>query len=186
MNRFPIVRAVRSAWLASAAALPARRRLARVVALCALLAAGTLHAALPGTTELLEPERAFALSARALDPATLEVTYAVAPGYYLYRDKLQFKVEPVAIAGAPALPRGQVKEDAFFGRTETYRNEVVVRLPLAGAAADRDLTLTADSQGCADAGVCYPAQRQRLTVHVPRAGAGPVAYAVEPKRGWFK
>ena len=146
------------------------------------------HAALPGSTDLLEPERAFALSARALDPATVEVTYAVAPGYYLYRDKLQFKVEPAGVAGAPVLPAGQIKEDAFFGRSETYRGSLVVRLPLASAVAGREVSLTADSQGCADVGVCYPAQRQQLTVPVPRAGAGagPMVYAVPPKRSWFK
>jgi thiol:disulfide interchange protein DsbD len=145
-------------------------------------------AALPGTTELLEPERAFALSARAIDPSTVEVSYAIAPGYYLYRDKLKFAVDPGGVPGAPTLPPGQMKEDSFFGRSETYRGAVVVRLPLAAVSAGREVTLTADSQGCADAGVCYPAQRQQLKLSVPRAGAGagPVVYAVPPKRGWFK
>lgn len=188
MKQFPVFsrrRANRSAIFPP----PARASvLLRLVSALIVLVAGVAHAALPGTAELLEPERAFALSARGLDPATIEVIYAVAPGYYLYRDKLQFKVEPIATARAPELPRGQIKEDAFFGRSETYRNEVVVRVPLASAAADRDVTLTADSQGCADVGVCYPAQRQTLKVHMPRpgAGAGPVVNAVQPKRGWFQ
>lgn len=157
------------------------------VAIALAFAPARAGAGLPGTKDLLEPERAFALSARALDPATIEVTYAVAPGYYLYRDKLQFRVEPVAIRGAPSLPRGQMKADPFFGTTETYRGELVVRVPLETAAAN-EITLTADSQGCADAGVCYPAQRQQLRIPVPRAGAGPgpIVHAEPPWRSWFR
>ena len=199
MNQFP------PDWVV---ALPRSSRMVlhiavAVVAVGAAIHAGTTHVggalaaalpapgpgALPGSApDLLEAERAFALSARGLDPSTVEVTFAVAPGYYLYRDKLRFAVEPVAIARAPALPQGEVKEDAFFGRTQTYRGDVVVRVPLAAAAPGAKVTVIADSQGCADVGVCYPAQRQRLAVQLPRAGAGPgpVADAAVPKRGLFR
>ena len=35
--------------------------------------------------------------------------------------------------------------------------------------------MTAESQGCADIGVCYPPQLQKITVALPAAGAGPGA-----------
>ncbi len=86
-------------------------------------ALGTLHAAgLPGGGEpkLLPPEQAFRLSARALDPATIEARFDVADGYYLYRDKLRFTIEPVGALPAN-LPPGKRKHDEFFGDVETYR-----------------------------------------------------------------
>ena len=44
---------------------------------------GTAQAASPG--ELLEPEKAFRMSVRALDATTVEISFAIAEGYYMYR-----------------------------------------------------------------------------------------------------
>ena len=49
--------------------------------------------------KLLEPERAFAFSVQAIDENTVEARFAIANGYYLYREKLKFAVEPVALGG---------------------------------------------------------------------------------------
>jgi thiol:disulfide interchange protein DsbD len=63
-----------------------------------------------------------------------------------------------------------------------------VRLSLVAAAPGALVSVSAESQGCADLGVCYPPQRQRLTVTLPAAGAGPGALveAAPAKRSWFK
>ncbi len=42
--------------------------------------------------ELLEPEKAFRFSARVLEGA-VEVQFAIADGYYMYRDKFRFTSE---------------------------------------------------------------------------------------------
>ena len=139
--------------------------------------------------ELLPPEQAFRFSARALDDRTLEARFVIADGYYLYRDKFKFAVTPEgATLGVPSLPAGKIKTDEFFGKVETYRGTLVVKLPLAGASAGQTVVLAADSQGCADAGVCYPPTRQKLTLAVPAAGSGPGALvdATPPKKSWFK
>jgi thiol:disulfide interchange protein DsbD len=137
---------------------------------------------------LLPAERAFALSARALDPTAIEVRFQVADGYYLYRDKLKFIVQPPASAGAASMPPGKVIEDEFFGKVATFRGEVAIRVPLKGAKPGSTITLVTDSQGCADAGVCYPPQRQSMVLAVPAAGAGPgpLVHAVPPKKVWFQ
>jgi thiol:disulfide interchange protein DsbD len=136
--------------------------------------------------DLLPPERAFAFSARALDAGTIEARFAVAPGYYLYREKLRFTVDPGALQSV-SLPAGQWKEDAFFGRVETYRGDLVLRLPLEGAAAGARVTVKAESQGCADIGVCYPPQVQQVTLPLPAAGAKPgeVVEANPGRKRWF-
>jgi thiol:disulfide interchange protein DsbD len=135
--------------------------------------------------KLLPPEQAFHLSARAIDASTIEARFDVADGYYLYRDKMQFTTQPVA-AGPAILPPGTRKHDAFFGDVDTYRGEVVVRVPLAGAAAGQKITLHADSQGCADVGVCYPPNPQQLTLVVPASGGKPGPFVEAARKGWFK
>ena len=85
--------------------------------------------------KLLEPERAFAFSVQAIDESTVEARFAIANGYYLYREKLKFAVEPVTLAGAPVLPPGKLKHDEFFGNVETYRGRLAVRLPARRRAA---------------------------------------------------
>ena len=139
--------------------------------------------------ELLPPEQAFRYSARALNDRTLEARFTIADGYYLYRDKFKFAVTPDgAVLGTPELPAGKIKTDEFFGKVETYRGTVIVRLPLSGATAGQTVVLAADSQGCADVGVCYPPTRQRLTLALPARGAGPGTQvdATPPKKNWFK
>jgi thiol:disulfide interchange protein DsbD len=145
------------------------RRRAVAVALAAAAVAAGASAQDP---KLLPNERAFAFSARGLDARTVEARFVIADGYYLYRDKLRFSVEPGTLATV-ALPAGKAKEDAFFGRVETFRNQVVVALPLDAAAPGRSVTVAAESQGCADLGVCYPVQVQKVTVALPAAGGPP-------------
>ena len=55
---------------------------------------------------LLPPERAFRLSARALDTRTLEASFVIANCYYLYRDKLRFALEPAGARADTTLPPG--------------------------------------------------------------------------------
>ena len=149
--------------------------------------AGASIPALAQQPKLLEPERAFAFSVQAVDENTVEARFAIAAGYYLYREKLKFAVEPVALAGAPVLPPGKMKNDEFFGNVETYRGRLAVRLPLAGAQPGTPITVKAESQGCADAGVCYPPQVQRVTVALPAKGARPgePVSATPAKKSWF-
>lgn len=118
------------------------------------------HAAEP---DLLEPDKAFRFAARLARADAVEVRFQIAPGYYMYRDKFRFSVEPAeARTGPPQLPPGKVKRDEFFGDVETYRGEVKILLPfeLDGKAVPA-LMLTAISQGCADVGVCYVPQEQK-------------------------
>lgn len=118
--------------------------------------------------ELLDPEQAFRFSARAVDAQTVELRWEIAPGYYMYRDKFSFAVEPGTL-GSVDLPPGIVKEDETFGRVETYRDLFSVRLPLSGV--NGNITLRATSQGCADIGICYPPQKHVATLTLPAPGS---------------
>ena len=143
------------------------RRLALIVLLllCALPPARAANA-----DDLLEPDKAFRFSALALDAATVEVRYAIADGYYLYRERFRFAAEPASVTlGAPQFPKGQVHEDKFFGKQEIYRKEVRIRLPVEAAGAE-GLKLLVTSQGCADLGVCYVPQVQSADLRLASLG----------------
>jgi len=143
-----------------------------------------LHALLAHAEEgeLLEPEQAFKLSARALDAGTIEVRYQIANGYYLYREKFKFSAEPAGVTlGTAQFPAGKIKQDEYFGKVETYRQNMAIKLPVTLAAgADRNLTLKVVSQGCADVGVCYPPVTQTLQLSMPAAAPAQPAAKLEP------
>jgi len=137
-----------------------------ILALLLLLAC----AARAGEPELLEPEKAFRFSARMIAPDRLEARYEIAPGYYMYRDKFRFGAEPASISlDTSQLPPGKIKKDEFFGEVQIYRGDMRLVLPLTmvGEPVPR-FTLNAESQGCADIGVCYPPQEQKAEIR--RAG----------------
>ena len=159
---------------------PRRARRART-----LLVAGALFfgaAALAQTP--LPPDRAFRFSARMVDARTVEARFNIADGYYLYRDKIHFAVEPTGAGlSVPRLPGGTVKDDPFFGHVETYRGAVVVNLALTDVKPGEQVVIAAESQGCADIGLCYPPTIQRVTVPIPDASIAP---SKPKKKSWFQ
>jgi thiol:disulfide interchange protein DsbD len=146
------------------------RQLLRWLGLALLLLGAAANAA-----DLLHPAQAFRPSARALDGQTIELRFEIVKGYYLYRDKFRFSAEPASVAlGLPGLPKGQEKVDETFGKVEVYYQEVVLRLPVErNSSGPLPLTLHVTSQGCADAGVCYPPQKQTLSLELPDPSAAP-------------
>ena len=151
----------------------------RFLFLLLLFALWPAHAAEP---ELLEPEKAFRLATRLATRDSIEVRYLIAPGYYMYRDKFRFALDSSAAKLAqPQLPRGTMKRDEFFGDVETYRDEVTIRLPLElGSDGAQVLGLVATSQGCADVGVCYLPQDQKVELRLAALGGAFVEAAPPP------
>ena len=147
-----------------------------------ILAAWLLFAFAAGagaTDDLLEPEKAFRMSARALDPTRVEVRFAIADGYYMYREKFRFALEAAGDSklGSPEFPSGTKKTDAFFGEVETYRKEVAIRIPVEGTAGALRLVVT--SQGCADIGVCYVPMESKATVQLAGYSSAPAPGATD-------
>jgi thiol:disulfide interchange protein len=101
--------------------------------------------------EFLPVDQAYKPAAEFRD-GKLAVSWQIAEGYYLYRHQFAFaSTEGTAIAAD--IPAGKVKEDEFFGRVEVYYHNVDVAL---GPLPAQPFTLAVTSQGCADAGLCYP------------------------------
>lgn len=141
--------------------------------LAALLGAAPLEA-----QEFLDPQAAFRPSVRALDDRTLEVRFEIAPGYYLYRDKIRFASADLSL-GVPALPPGKEKQDETFGKVEVFYHSARIRLPVErNDAGPLAFSLQVTSQGCAEAGICYPPQTRTLAVELPAAGSVPPALPI--------
>ncbi len=135
----------------------------RILILLFCFAGGASAAA---SEELLEPEKAFRIATRVLDAQTVEVSFAIAEGYYMYRERFKFAADPGSGAklGVPQFPPGTRKKDEFFGDVETYRKQVAIRLPVENASGPLRLTVT--SQGCADIGVCYVPMDSKATIQL--------------------
>jgi len=115
--------------------------------------------------ELLKPDQAYGISAEVAGDK-IKVRWDIADGYYLYRNKFRFKTDHKDIVfESPDLPPGKVKSDPFFGDIEIYRDQVEIALPyhITGSVPSM-LELEACSQGCADAGICYPPHTQKLLI----------------------
>ena len=122
--------------------------------------------------DLLPVDEAFALSAVAKDPRTVELRWRIADGYYLYRHRTSAEPADAGVrAGTLRLPKGKAYTDEFFGATETYRGRLVATLPEIAGAGER-LSLKVRYQGCADVGVCYPPQTRTVQVRMPVQAAG--------------
>ncbi len=141
--------------------------LRRGLALLLLLA---LSGGVGAAEDFLPPEEAFRFEARAVDERTVEVAFEIAEGYYLYGEQFRFRAdEDAAILGAPQRPPGKIKYDETFQKdVETYRGRIAIRLPVERAPAAFGLTVV--SQGCADAGLCYPPMESKAQVRL--AGFG--------------
>jgi len=144
--------------------------------------------------DFLPPEQAFVLSvavvgsgaaavadaAGTTGTAHVDVHFAIAPDYYLYRTRFAFDADLpdglAAVLGEPHYPAGELVDDPTFGEVmEIYRHAVTVRLALVapsqvnlppGGAVRLNIT----SQGCAQAGLCYPPMRQQVALTATAQG----------------
>ena len=66
----------------------------------------------------------------ALDAGSAALTWIIADGYYLYKDRVRVTSNTQEIqVGAPTLPKGKPKHDEFFGDTEVYYEVLKQRCP---------------------------------------------------------
>ncbi|TKC77867.1 protein-disulfide reductase DsbD [Trinickia terrae] len=140
--------------------------------------------------DFLDPAVAFKFSASE-QPGEVVVRFKIADGYYMYRERFAFAVKSgTATLGDPQLPAGNVKFDTTFQKNvETYRNDLTIRVPIKQAAGPFELAVT--SQGCADAGICYPPAEHVFRVdgaalHAATGSAAPAAAGAAEHASWYE
>ena len=117
---------------------------------------------------LLTPEKAFVASVFYSAEKVL-VRFRIAPGYKLYKDRLFFKINTTAaqITSVTFPPAEKKYDKALDAVLETYRNDAVVEVSVKGLPGTNFL-FTANSQGCADVGVCYPPMQNTFAIQIPK------------------
>src|ERR1700721_669625 len=128
-------------------------------------------------TDFLPPDAAFRVSART-EGNVMRVRWGIADKYYLYRQKIDIKAEsPDLNVAAPVLPKGTLKNDAYFGTQEIYRQQVEATVAYTrydGGAPPLQIKVT--YQGCAEAGLCYPPITKVLLPQQAAVGAVPASH----------
>jgi thiol:disulfide interchange protein DsbD len=149
----------------------------RLIPLFAALLALTARPALSAEDDFLQPDQAFRISGEARGPESMAISWDIADGYYLYAPKIRLRslTDGVEVADLD-LPQANVKRDEVFGEVKVYRGRITIPAGLKRApGADAILTLEATSQGCADAGLCYPPHRQKVLLELPPLPAAQIA-----------
>ena len=130
--------------------------------------------------DFLAPEQAFAFSARMRDTATIEVSFRIADGYYMYRDKITVSAEGATL-GKVEIPRGTIKFDPNFDKElETLRQQLTIAIPVQ---ASGPFQLKVTSQGCADKGLCYPPMESVATLSTANSGVDVATPAAHGEMG---
>ena len=89
----------------------------------------------------------------------LVVSWTIADGYYLYKDKI--KLGGIAVSFShPTYPASMQIEDEFFGVSDVYFHQLTLRIPLTDISDDAIFKL--QYMGCAEAGLCYPPVTKEL------------------------
>jgi thiol:disulfide interchange protein DsbD len=134
--------------------------------------------------DLLSPDKAFQFSAHEIGADMVRVEWRIADGYYLYRDRIHFQSDNPALHLAdPVFPAPtETKSDEFFGKMAIYRGTITIDIPVIRdrTSSPENFTLKASSQGCADAGVCFPPHPQTAALQLP---AVPPPFASTPSSG---
>ncbi|MFQ3337658.1 MAG: thiol:disulfide interchange protein DsbD [Colwellia sp.] len=83
----------------------------------------------------------------------LEVSFDIAPGYYLYRHQFKFKGKDINFTPV-LLPGGIDHEDEFFGIQKIFTEQLSFIINLGQVSSNGSIKIT--YQGCAEKGLCYP------------------------------
>lgn len=109
-------------------------------------------------------EDAFKAEAPVWDGDTLTIGWHVAPGCYLYRDRIKIKVlepENLELSLVGTGPADEI-DDPHFGKSAIFRKQAEMRYSSKDGRMPERLEVR--FQGCAEDRVCYPPQKLELVV----------------------
>ena len=105
-----------------------------------------------GAGGIKSPDQAFRFHAEWAGSGGVKLGWIIAPGHYLYRDKI------AAVVNGRSVPidtkPGESKDDPNFGPTEIYRQSAEAMVAPGPISAGDRLIVT--YQGCAESTLCYP------------------------------
>jgi len=125
------------------------------------------------TETFLRVEEAYQLSTEVQNQ-DIALLWAIAPAYYLYKDR--FSISAMIDGKYQKLDarfeKGKVKYDEYFNKElEVFYNSTEILISKEGLPVQ--FLLKIRSQGCADAGLCYPPQDEYYNVDLNSATISP-------------
>lgn len=122
-----------------------------------------------GQDDILDPDAAFQVSYDS-QPGQFKVSWVIAEGHYLYRDKMQITTDEAGIDSKPLImPAGEAKDDPIFNKIlYVFHNFADATLPYTYSGnGDKEVTFKVKYQGCSEiSGICYPPQTKKFTVKI--------------------
>lgn len=114
--------------------------------------------------EFLSVEEAYQLEVEVQSDRSLRLYWLIEPGYYLYQHRFSFSLtdELGDIELTNKFPPALDKTDEFFGEVSVYYRDADLLITPQRTTQKAKLKVT--SQGCADAGLCYPPNKQYFDV----------------------
>lgn len=130
--------------------------------------------------EFLPVAEAYQLEVDILDERRIRLYWQIAPSYYLYRHRFNVSLEDDVgpIDFDLEMPEGLHHNDEYFGEVQIFYHSADIALQLKRDARNARLSVT--SQGCADAGLCYPPHKQVFELDFTAGTATPVQAAAAP------
>jgi len=108
-----------------------------------------------GAETFLAPDAAFKLKLSVINAENIRASFIIAPGHYLYRERIKFETEAAGSKiAAVSLPASESKQDATFGKQEIYHHDFNADIRLSEISSNQ-VTLIATYQGCSEKGLCY-------------------------------
>ena len=135
--------------------------------------------------EFLPVEQAYHATLK-LQPTSLQVDWVIQPSYYLYKHQFAFELnnQPIDLS-LIKISEGIEKFDDFFGDVEVFYDASHIQIDLNNLVSDREgsALLKMTSQGCADAGLCYPPRHQYYELNFSSGAIFEVELSPPPKSG---
>ncbi len=124
--------------------------------------------------QFLTPDEAFKLNLTRLDAENIQANFTIAPGHYLYRERVKFSVEHTAELKASdaqivaiTLPSGEIKQDVNFGKQEVYHHDFKANIKISQGVST--IAIAASYQGCSEKGLCYAPIKKTISVALSKA-----------------
>ncbi len=116
--------------------------------------------------QFLPVEQAYQLEVEQTSDKGLRLYWQIADGYYLYQHQFKVKIDDATgtVGSDLEFPPAKQKVDEFFGDVQVYYQNADLKLTAERAFGTARLAVT--SQGCADAGLCYPPNTEIFTIDV--------------------
>ena len=136
-----------------------------------MAAVGPVWAAAP-----LPADQAFQLRAQLDEEEGIELTWSIASGYYLYRERIVVTLDGQRIR--IAAKKGEAKDDPNFGLTEVYHGTGIATVPAELLPEKGRIVVT--YQGCAENSICYPPISKTIDLATLLTEDAPATSGTEP------